>query len=1015
MKQSCDAAPLRAAIRGALRHASAAIAGSLLINAPPLLAQTSGATLRGQVTGDAQPRPGVRVTVTNEATGLTRSTVSDVRGSYSLPGLPPGTYRVEAQGEGVSATRSAVLQVGQTATLDLGTGQAETDLPVERELETATVTATRLFEMRTSEIGTVLTPGQIEALPQNSRNFLAFADIVPGVQFVTSGDGSSSELRSGAQAANGVNVFIDGVGQKNYVMRGGVSGQAQSRGNPFPQLAIGEYKVITSNYKAEFDQLSSAAVVAATRSGTNEFEIEGFWDRTAENWREADPFEKEAGEKAASEQEQYGIAIGGPILRDRMHFFLAYEAKQFQTPKTVTLGQGLAPADVGDFAQYLGVKSTPFDEDLFFGKLDWSPGTEHLLELTARLRRESEIEGIGGQNTPEFASSKDNDELRIDLRHQYSAAGFQNDLHLTWEDAEFNPRPVTFAPGYRLTRIDQTRILLNLGGGENYQERGQKGWGVQNDVTITPFQWHGQHTVKAGFKYKHIEVNSFEQQPYNPQFFYDIDNDLATPYRVEFGALLPGFPPNNVVSRNRQFGIYVQDDWEVNERLLLNLGLRWDHEETPTYLQYVTPPDVIAGLHAIDPAAEAAGRAGQTYAQTLALGGVDVNDYISNGRNRHSFTGALQPRLGFSWDLTGDERHVLFGGAGRAYDRNVFNYLALEQSKGTFPRYVRTFDVPGHSCVVGEGDCVAWDPAYLQDRQALAAMIATNPQLGREINLLHNNLKTPYSDQYSLGVRNRLGSGSNTWNSSLALSYVESKDGIVFLLANRYPDGSFRPEGTTWGNQPWGNGIPGLGSLLVGKNGLETRARSLLAQLERPYTRGSGWGATFAYTFTLAKENRTNSASADEHYLFDYAEVGDFGWHRSTGLPRHRLVATGIWEAPWRLTLSAKLTLQTPVDVEAVNCFDAADNDHCFFDNFRSGKTLGQRQLDLALQKEWQAWGGASLRVRADVLNVFDWNNADTYDVWRGDPGSANAAFGEVTGYRQPTRTFKLSLALGWR
>src|SRR3546814_16020162 len=84
--------------------------------------------------------------------------------------------------------------------------------------------------------------------------------------FSTSNNGES-QLRSGAQGANNINVYIDGVGQKNYVTAGGLTGQDDSRGNPFPQLAIGEYKVITSNYKAKYDQISSAAVTAVTKSG----------------------------------------------------------------------------------------------------------------------------------------------------------------------------------------------------------------------------------------------------------------------------------------------------------------------------------------------------------------------------------------------------------------------------------------------------------------------------------------------------------------------------------------------------------------------------------------------------------------------------------------------------------------------------------------------------------------------------------------------------------------------------
>ncbi|MEQ9728833.1 hypothetical protein ABRP29_24700, partial [Pseudomonas sp. WHRI 8822A] len=103
------------------------------------------------------------------------------------------------------------------------------------------------------------------------------ADTVPNVQFTRDANGTT-KVRSGATSAEGTNVYIDGVSQKNYVLTGGVSGQDSSRGNPFPQSAIGEYKVITSNYKAEFDQVSGAAIVASSKSGTNDFHGSFFWD-----------------------------------------------------------------------------------------------------------------------------------------------------------------------------------------------------------------------------------------------------------------------------------------------------------------------------------------------------------------------------------------------------------------------------------------------------------------------------------------------------------------------------------------------------------------------------------------------------------------------------------------------------------------------------------------------------------------------------------------------------------------
>lgn len=995
-----------------------AITICLLAATPQAMSQTSSATLRGQVNVGEQPVAAANVTATNTETGLTRRVQTEAGGNYTLAGLPPGTYKIEATGPSGATARLVTLQVGQTATLDLGLAGAQ------ENIESVTVTATQLYETRTSEVATYVTPRQIEALPQNSRNFLAFADIVPGVEFVTSADGATSEVRSGAQSASGVNVFIDGVGQKNYVLRGGVSGQTLSRGNPFPQLAIGEYKVITSNYKAEFDQLSSAAVVAVTRSGTNELESDAFWDHTAENWRASDPIEARDGRKAQSEQEQYGIAVGGPIIRDRMHFFVTYEGKEFETPQTITLGQGIpSSAAPPELQRLLGVRSTPFEEDLYFAKIDWSVADDHLLELTGKRREESEITGLGGQNTTTFASTKNNDETRIDLRYQFTGARFLNDAHITYEDAAFNPRPVTLAPGYRATTGDRNQVILNLGGGPDFQDKGQKGWALQDDLTFTAFEWNGAHTVKTGVKYKQVEINAFEQQPFNPQFFYDIFNDPTTPFLVAFGAAIPGLPERNVKSDNKQYGIYLQDDWEVTDRLLLNLGVRYDYEETPSYLDYVTPADVLAGLSSVDASPGAA--PGQTYAQSLALGGVDVNKYISTGNNRDAFDGAFQPRVGFSYDFSEDESFVLFGGAGRAYDRNVFDIIALERSKGTFPTYERTFNVAGHPCTPGVDNCLEWDPAFF-DRANLEALVAASPNLGREINLINNDLKTPYSDQFSLGIRNRLQLWDHNWNTSATVSYVESEDGIVFLLGNRRGNGSFRENpAAIWEQVPFGNGIPGLGTLIIIDNGLKSRTSQLLLSAEKPYTGESKWGVTFAYTYSDAKENRTNTGLRDERFLFDFPTVEGFGWHTATGVPRHRLVATAIWDGPWDVTLSAKLLLQSPVEFEALNCRDVPDaasrppglgaNNFCFFQNFKPDTTIGRRQLDLAVQKVFQTWSDFSVSLRADVLNVLNYENVENYENFRGFDNVPNPNFGNETSFRQPTRTFKLSFNVGWR
>jgi outer membrane receptor protein involved in Fe transport len=489
---------------------------------------------------------------------------------------------------------------------------------------------------------------------------------------------------------------------------------------------------------------------------------------------------------------------------------------------------------------------------------------------------------------------------------------------------------------------------------------------------------------------------------------------------VRFGAILPYLNDTDIESSNSQYGLYLQDDWDVSNRLQVNLGLRYDYEKTPAYLDYVTPADVVAALNGPDTNQGGDGHPapapGQTYAQTLARGGINISDYISTGSNRDAFDSGIQPRLGFSFDLADDQRHVIFGGAGRSYDRNVFEYMARETFKGSFPEYTRYFSAPGRACPPqsNPGNCLAWDPSYL-DIDTLTALVAANPQLGREVFMLNNDIKTPYSDQFSVGMRNRIVLGSQDWLTSATVAYIRSEDGIVFTLGNRWPDGQFRQPGTIWGGQPWGNGIPGLGSLIIGNNGIQTRTKQLLLSAEKPYTEESGWGASIAYTGTDAKENRSNVASSDDTYIFDFATASGFGYHTSTGVSKHRLVATGIVDAPWAITVSSKLTLATPRYIDTNNCVDAPSDRFCFPDPGKPDTTLGYKQFDLALQKQFGFLEDFGVRVRVDILNVFNWANPDQRVNDRGGVGTPNREFLKINSYFQPTRTFKLSFSANWR
>lgn len=953
-----------------------ALATCLALAGPAALAQSAFATLQGRTAG------GSTVTVTNVDTGLTRAVTANSDGRYAIPGLPPGTYNIQAAG----TTRTVVLAVGQTATLDLTAPPPSS--PDVTTLEGVQVRGEPMPETRTSEVATYVSNKQIEALPQGTRNFLAFADNVPGMVFNQDNAGNTS-LRSGAQTSSAINVFVDGVGQKNYVLTGGVSGQDSSRGNPFPQAAIGEYKVITSNYKAEYDQLSSAAIVAVTRNGSNRFNGNVFWDRTDSNWRSRNVFEKEPARKAESMEEQYGASFGGPIIKDVMHFFLAYEAKRVEYPITFNLGRGfnvgqLPPDFAADFGD--GNYTSPFKQDMYFGKIDWAIGNDHYLEFTARVREESDLVDYGGLRMPSAATDKKNNERRADVRYQWTFGDFFNDAHVGYEKSFWSPQPQSFENGYVLADGNWWDTIAMRGGGENYQDKGQKGWMIQDDLT-----WRGldAHTIKGGVKFKAITVSTLEQLRFNPQFYYDVHSSLTVPTHVQFGAPASASGDGTVSSKNRQFGMYIQDDWEVNDKLTLNLGVRWDYERTPSYEDFVTPADVVTALRASNAAKPGSG--------------VDINDYISTGSNRKADRNNWAPRLGFSYDLNADQRNVIFGGIGRAYDRNLFDYLQNEVSKGTWGNYHYDFNSAAHPC--SGSNCLAWNTSYL-DRDNLWRLATSIG--GREVFLNHNDLVVPYSDQLSLGMRNILAMGAHDWTLETTLSHVESHDGIAFMLGNRRPDGSFFPPGAT-DPPPWGQGFAPFSNMILAVNALETTADSFLLRLEKPYTTASGWSVNVAYTFTDSKQNSPINGWPG---AFNRAHIGDYGWFPGMAA-RHRLVTSGIYDGPWGITLSGKLTYSTALPRYVQDCNEASWSlcHHSFY-----FPAQGEyRQLDLAAQKEFNLGGSMRFRLRADMLNVFNWANYVGFDDWMGGANEPlSPSFGRPNAVAMPSRMFKLTAGFSW-
>ena len=962
------------------------------------VAQIGSASVQGVVASQAQPQAGLEVTAKNIDNGYTFRAVTQKDGSYTFKGLAPGHYQVLLQNKVEKEPKTITLKVGQSVALDF---EIEKPTTSDDKVDEITIIGTT-FKLKGSsgEIGTNVSLEQIQVIPQNTRNFLAFADLAPGVQFTQAADGST-KIRGGAQSANAINVFIDGVGQKNYVLQGGVTGQDSSRGNPFPQSAIGEYKVITQNYSAEYDQLSSAAIVAVTASGTNEFHGSVFYDYTDEGMREMYPAEVKDNKKVRGRQNQYGVSVGGPIIQDKMHFFFAYEAKNNADPKAMTIGGSYTPSMLPpQFADAGNGISAEFEEDLFFAKLDFLINDEQKLELSAKIRDETELTSVGGVNLLSYGTDKKNDETRIDLSHNWREDNWTNDFHITYEDATYNPVAHSRANGQILTN-NARAVILNAGGGPDYQNKSQKGWGIQEDFTYHAIP---NHVIKAGFKYKSLTLEASEQQPYNAQYEYNIEDDfnLTQPTRVKWGAPLSGIGNGSAESDNEQYGIYIQDDWNASDRLNINAGIRWDYEESSSYLDYVTPSDLATSLR------------GWT---NLQNSDINIEDYISDGSNRDSFKNAWQPRFGFTYKLDESIGFEIFGGIGRAYDRNLFDFLQTERTKATFPTYEKLFKTDNleyssyAECNVDSpttSSCVDWNPGYLTS-EGLAQFV-DGTGAGREVNLVKNKLKTPYSDQFSLGVRGNI---NDEWKGELSISHVISKDGFTWMLGNRRADGAFFEPGKIWG-QPWGSAIPGFGNLIISNNGIETKTNSLFIKFDKP-KEDATWGMNIAYTYTDATSNR----KVGEIYSLDYPTLSGYGENDVHDLPEHRLVIAATTDFPAGIIFSAKLNLQSVETFYGQDC--RAGWDACVYRTFKpdSHGFLGYKQLDISLSKDIETGylvDASVMTLRLDILNVTNAINHDGYQDWYGGGGEPlNPKFGEPTDtLAGPPLTLKVGLNWKW-
>ena len=965
----------------------AAVAVALCV-ATPANAQTT-AGLRGE-----GATPGATITATDTVTGRSATTTVNPDGTFVIPGLRPSTYRVE----GAGAPQVVELPVGQTVTIDAASAPAAAaDTATTTGASGAIVVTGRRNrqEVRSATVGTSVSQQQIENLPQNDRNFLNFAALAPGVTVSPDVGVNNKRIQAGGVSADNVNVYIDGTSHKNRVGFNGVAGQNFSQGNPFPQSAVQEFRVETQNFKAEYEQAGSAIITAITKTGGKEFHGGVFGEFMPKKWF-GQPFFERQNDKPDYKRYQFGGDIGGPIIPGFLHFFAAYEGTRQNNPQSFTVNP---PAGLQGFDQE--IVPSKFQQDLYFGKLTMFATDADTVHASFFKRKEEDVRDYGGNRARSAGRNVGTATKNYQLEWNHRADTWLNELTLSYFDSDTGTPRLSEEPEIRLV----TGTPANPGsefftGGHFFvQANRQKDKNLKNNFTYTGFDGH---VLKAGIRYSKNELIRVEEAFKLGRYSFTASNFTGVDTSIPFDATIALLPPIPITAKNTYVGLFIQDDWTINDHLTLNLGLRWDYENNNFNQKYRTPDNVAEAL--------------RNYVGWQAAG-IDADDYISTGSNRKPYKKAFAPRIGISYDVRGDRDLIFFAGAGRYYDRNNFYTASLEQLFNEGRSDVRvTFcgaaglpacSVPGGNVANAE---LQWDPIY-RDPDAIREAIGAAGLRGN-IWALNNKTPPPYTDQFNIGVRKRFGD----WQTSATIAHNRGHNQFIYVRGNRMPDGTYTPAGFAFirDNFPIEGRPTGYtGRVNIGSSKGESRYTALYLQAEKPWTEESRWGATAALTVSNAKSNQARAFGEAE--MFNAGEQDAFGWQRVYGLERWRFVGTGQVGLPLDFRLSTNVTLASgprfgfrsgsPALSPCAGCsvFNEAGV-------YGPEKAVAYKTVDVRLAKRFEMPWGHYAEASFQVYNLFDWVNRG-YETW----GAGNAGDGLDPPLKQnstvgPARSFQAGL-----
>ena len=837
---------------------------------------TTGAISGTVTTEQGQPVEGAQVQVTNVATGFSLNVLTNVGGRYHVPGLEVGTnYRVSARRIGfrplvkndVAVSLSEVRRV---------------DFVLEQQAATLgeiTVTAAQDEVIAPNRHGsqTLVSDSALRRLPTLNRNFTDFVALTPQV---------STTLQNGGLSGGGTNnrynnVQIDGTIESDLFGLGS-TGQpgGQAQGKSIGIESVKEYQVLLSPYDVRQGNFAGILINAVTKSGTNEFHGTAFGVTRNQSFVRDQPYINDFN------QTQYGFSIGGPIVRDRAFFFVSPEFQTRTTPATgpyVGLtGVTLPQSEVDRFNTLLGgygvagggagLVSNTNPLANVFGRVDVN--LPYNTQLVARLN---------------YARSQDDNFFRTDPEFRLTGNGYK------FKSTKYAPavqlRTLLPNGAYNellmgLTRIRDKRdpnvrgpqVTVDVG---TYNlvagsERFSQGNELDQDIfEITENYTHpfGAHRITVGTQNQWYKVrNLFTQASFGVWRFDSMDSlQTGLPDQYIIGVPLSG--DGSVRFKAANYSVYAQDEWTVNPRLNLSIGVRAD---IPTFID--KPP---------------------ANANVFSNYGIRTED-IPSGNITWS------PRVGFNWDASGDARNQVRGGIGLFSGRPAYVWLS------------NSFQNSG-SIGVGVLTCEGFTAGVNEVPNFTSANAANPPQTcadgtpasaGAEIDVADPDLKFPQNMRATLAYDRRVG---KRWVATLEGLYTKAVNGLFYrnIALAGVADPSTVPTNANEGGRWIYGTITGTTTSPTVRPGGRTQifevsnqsgdySYNITAGLSHRYV--TNYEGSIFYTYSRAFDVQSfTSSTAFSQYRFGRFWGFDQNSKeatRSTFEQRHRIVGRGTYSFP---------------------------------------------------------------------------------------------------------------------